>query len=196
MRPTPQDTALIRAAQQGDGQAWDALIRIWSPVVLRWCARLGRPGPEAEDSAQTVLLLVLERLDRLRDPQAFPAWLYRVTRSVVQRRQRSAWVRRWLPMTGPELTDPRSGPVEVLEHEQEARAVLDILSSLPLKFREVLVLCELESRTELEVSMLLEVPLGTVKSRLRRGREAFARKAVHRGLLDASAAILREESSA
>ena len=85
-----QQTTLdeIRAAQRGDLVAQQALFERWLPTVMRWTARRGGPRVDAEDAAQDILLRAVQRLHTLRDPTAFDAWLFGMTRRVL------AWHRR------------------------------------------------------------------------------------------------------
>lgn len=169
--------ALVDAVVRGDAQARDELVRSWGPVVLRWCARLGGPRVDEDDAAHDVFEQVLERLHTLRDPAAFPAWLYRTTRRVVSDHRRRAWLRRWV---GDLVFEPAVPPR--VDRDDDARLVLELLDALPADLREVLVLCELEERDAHEVATLVGLPLGTVKSRLRRARARLAAAARARGL--------------
>lgn len=171
---------LIRAAQRGDADAWDPLIGLWGPMVLRWTARLGGPRIDAEDAAHDVFERVFSSVHKLRDPRAFPSWLLATTRRVVVDHRRRAWLRRWVPGLVPDVPDPSAD--RRAEADDLASAVREVLDELPAELREVLVLCEMEQRAGGEVAELLQVPLGTVKSRLRRAREQFAVLARRRGL--------------
>lgn len=182
MRESAPTPSLLAAVAAGDASAKAELIRLWGPTVLRWCARLGGPGLDEEDAAHDVFERVITRLDDLRAPDAFASWLFQITRRVVRGHRRLAWFRRWVPGAAPELADTRPGPSHAAERSDEARQVRAALAALPEPLREVLVLRELEERDGAEVAALLGVPLGTVKSRLRRAREAFAREARRRGL--------------
>ncbi|MEQ1506660.1 MAG: RNA polymerase sigma factor [Myxococcota bacterium] len=155
-----------------------ALVDAWSAPVLRWCARLGGPRIDAEDAAQDVFLRVLRNLATLRDPQTLPAWLFAITRRVVIDHRRRAWLRRWVPGVVPDVADPRR-----TDDGDLARVVHTVLDGLPNDLREILVLCDLEERTAEEVSGLVGVPIGTVRSRLRRARERFGADALRRGLV-------------
>jgi len=180
------DEALLIAAGRGSPDARRTLVLTWGPVVLRWCARLGGPGIDPDDAAHDVFVIVLERVGALRDPRAFPCWLYHVTRSVVARYRRSGWFRRVILGALPDAADEATSAQVRLERDEEARDVLSVLEGLSADFREILVLCEMESRPEAEVAALLKIPVGTVKSRLHRARGAFARKAQARGLASAT----------
>ena len=175
-RPTP---ALLEAVASGNDLARRALVEAWGPTVLAWCARLGGPGLDPEDAAQEVVLRLLDALPRLRDPEAFPTWIFRITRTVLVRERRRAWVRRRWPGTPPDCTS-RDDP----EQDALAADVRAAVEAMPPDLREVLVLCEVEARTDDEAAAILTIPVGTVKSRLRRARLAFEREARCRGLLD------------
>jgi RNA polymerase sigma-70 factor (ECF subfamily) len=127
-------------------------------------------------------VVVVTGLDRLKDPSRFTSWLYGITRRVVARHRTRAWVRRWL---GEPLEDPPSTDGDVVDRlagAETAEQVWAILDALPTRQREVLVLADLEGRPLSEIAELLDLPLGTVKSRLRLGRERFRRLAQSRRL--------------
>lgn len=174
--------SLIPGVLAGDPQALDRFAEHWGPVVLRWCARVGGPRVDAEDAAHDVFEIVLSRLHTLRDPRALPGWLYQVTRRTVIDHRRRAWLRRWVPAVFVDRPTELPGPEREVSDSDVARRVHRVLDGLPTDLREVLVLCELEERTAIEVSDLVGVPLGTVKSRLRRAREQFGRDALRAGL--------------
>jgi RNA polymerase sigma-70 factor, ECF subfamily len=180
MRERDLSLLWLPAAQRGDAAAWDQLIGLWGPVVLRWCARLGGPKIDEEDAAHDVFERLCANLHRLREPSAFPGWLFATTRRVVVDHRRRAWLRRWVPGLVPDVPDPSAD--RRVEGDDLAMAVREVLELLPAELREVLVLCELEERGGPEVAELLEIPLGTLKSRLRRAREQFAAEASRRGL--------------
>ena len=184
MRARAPTAALLPLAAEGDADidVHAALYDAWGPTVLRWCTRLGGPRVPAEDAAQDVFERVLGRLHTVRSMDAFPAWLFQTTRRVVRDHLRRAWLRRWVPGFVLDVPDPADDPRRHAERSETTERVQDALDALPAALREVIVLSEIEERDGPEVAALLGVPLGTVKSRLRRGREAFAREARARGL--------------
>jgi RNA polymerase sigma-70 factor (ECF subfamily) len=140
---------------------------------LTWCLRLGAADGNAEDAAHDVLEVVLHRLHTLREPEAFPAWIYGITRRVLAKQRRRAWFRRWLPGEPPDLPDPGPAPLRATEANEVAHQVWTALHQLADHHREVLVLCDLEERPDSEVAEMLGIPKPTVKSRLRRARAAL-----------------------
>ena len=163
---------LVPAALTGDDHAIDTLARAWLPHVYRWCFRLGGPSVDPEDAAHEILLLMCRRIRTLRDPALFPSWLMGITRRVLANHRRRAWWRRWVPGAVQDRA-AEGGPHEAAEARQAARRVWTALEALDEGHREVIVLIDLEERTGAEVALLLDLPLGTVKSRLRAAREAL-----------------------
>lgn len=190
MRPSVPHPDLLSAAKRGDPEALARLIDAWIPVVLAWCKRLGGPGVDAQDAAQDVLITAMDRVSQVYTPEQFRAWLFGVTRRVLAKHRRSGWLRRWWGDGGHEPADTDSrGPEGHAERSQIGRRVQALLEKLPVHHREALVLCDMEHRTDEEVAELLAVPVGTVKSRLRRARIAFRELAIANGLGPAVQAI-------
>jgi len=145
------------------------------PLAYRVAYGVLRNAADAEDAAQESLLRAYRRFDRLRDPQRFRGWLVRITfrialdraRSSKRREQReTVWAR---PVPAP--------TTEALAASREFQAHFDrALDTLPNKLRLVLLLCAMEGHTLEEVASMLDVPLGTVKSRLFVARKKLAEK--------------------
>jgi RNA polymerase sigma-70 factor (ECF subfamily) len=182
MRATPDLSVVTAAALQGEPDGFDRLVEAWLPVVVGWCARLGGPKVDPEDAAHDVFLTVRDRLDRVYSAERFPAWLFGVTRRTLARHRRRAFLRRWVPGLVVDGADPAPGPVRLYAVNETSVRVQALLERIPEVDREVLVLALLEDRPDTEVAAMLDVPLGTMKSRLRRARERFLKLAVAEGL--------------
>jgi RNA polymerase sigma-70 factor (ECF subfamily) len=142
-------------------------------LIWRVLRRLGVPADSVDDAAQQVFLIAAERLDDIavKSERAFAfGTALRVAQSLRRKLAR-------LPVSD-DGSDLRAsllpGPDELIE-QKRARELLDrVLEQLPLELRSVFVLFELEGMTSPEIAALLELPLGTVASRLRRAREQFS----------------------
>lgn len=158
------------------------MLDAWVPVVLRWCQHLGGPGVDPEDAAHDVLIVAIRRMDKLFDQEHMAAWLFGITRRVLAQHRRRAWVRRWVPGLTIDPVDPGRGPAALVSVSETAGQVQEILDELPEAERQVLVLCVVEERSDREVAEMLDLPHGTVKSRMRRARARFLELAARRGL--------------
>lgn len=175
------DPELIARALANEPGAWDHLLEVWRPIILRWARRMGGARVDPHDILQDVSVLIWTHLHTVRSPEkTFPSWLYRVTQREIMRRRRRAWVRRVMLMDAtPERGDTAAGPERMAQMSESARLVEAVLEKLPDAQREVMVLHELEGLNQREVAELLDVKLGTVKSRLRLARARFEREAGH-----------------
>ena len=190
--PTP---ALLDAAAAGDLDARQRVFRDWAPVVLRWCKGLGGPKVDPEDAAHDVLVTALTRLPTLREVARFDAWMFGITRRVLTAHRRTAWIRGWIPGLSVDVPDGAEGPNRRIERDQTGAQVHAILERLPADHREILVLCDLEERSDEAAAALLGVPVGTAKSRLRRARERFQILAEREGLPTDAPGADRADSS-
>jgi RNA polymerase sigma factor (sigma-70 family) len=142
---------------------------------------LGGPRVDPHDAAQEILLVVVDRLESVWSPEAFRPWLFGITRRILDRHRRRAWVRRWVGGLDGRASE-RPDPSVDAEQSETARRVKQAVDALETDHREVLVLCEVEGYTDEEASAMLRVPVGTVKSRLRRARLKFRVAAEAAGL--------------
>ncbi len=173
-KPQP-NPGLILAASKGDQRAKHRLLEQWAPVVLGWCTWLDDGRIDPEDAAHDVLVTVLTSIGSLRNPEAFQAWLFVTTKRVVGRHRRKLWLRSCFSVLEEnEYRDP--SPDGDAERHQARREVHQILGKLPDDLRQVMLLCIIEERSSSEAAAILHVPVGTVKSRLRRARSRLQRR--------------------
>jgi RNA polymerase sigma-70 factor (ECF subfamily) len=150
-----------------------ALVTEHVGFVWRSLVRLGVPRPDAEDAVQQVFIVASRKIDDI-EPGRERAFLFGTALRIASRARRTAQRRREVLDGEPvERLDPAPGADEQLDRAR-ARAELDaILDGMPLELRAVFVLFELEQVTMAEIATLLDLPPGTVASRLRRAREHF-----------------------
>jgi len=177
--PAPRDWDAVR---RGDRLAINALCENWLPTVLQWCRRLAGPRIDADQAAQEVFIVVLRRVHTVHRAEQLPSWMFAVTRRVLAQHRRRAWVRKWIPGEAPDIADPRADPSRHTERRQTARQVQAILEQMPEDLRAVLVLCDVEGRTDPEAADILGLKVGTAKSRLRRARQRFKELCIRNGL--------------
>jgi RNA polymerase sigma factor (sigma-70 family) len=147
------------------------------PLAFRVAYGVLRHAADAEDVAQEALLKAYRNFERLREPARFRGWLVRIAFRVALDRWREA-KRREKRETQEDPEQRASGPtVEELAVSREFQARLErAMAELPEKFRLVLLLAAIEGYTLEEVSEMLGIPVGTVKSRLFFARKQLAEK--------------------
>lgn len=179
---SPDDELLARC-RAGDESAWNDLVRRHTRRVFNIAYRFSGRSDAAEDLTQEIFIKVYQNLHRYQvGDGAFPAWISTVARHQAIDRYRRRRNERL--QDDPEVLAllPASGdsPVRAVERAETARLVHSGLRALPRDLREVLVLCELQEVSYDEAARLLNVPLGTVKSRLNRGRLELAKRLLRR----------------
>jgi RNA polymerase sigma-70 factor (ECF subfamily) len=173
--PDP-DVDLVARHRAGDGRAFDEVYGRYSGMVYGLALRLSANPQEAEDLTQDVFLRIYRHLAGFRGGSSLKTWVYRV--ALNQCRSRFA---RFRPPTqglfeegveeAPQLRDPSRGPEEAALSSDTARLISEALARLPLVFREAVVLRDLEGLAYEEIADATGVRVGTVRSRIARGRE-------------------------
>jgi RNA polymerase sigma-70 factor, ECF subfamily len=148
--------------------------------VWRTLRRFGVPESEAQDAAQRVFLIATRRLEQI-EPNKERAFLFGTAVRIADK-VRSLQARKPSVSDADPDREPSPWPgAEELVDQRRARAVLDaILAELPADLRAVFVLYEIEQMTVGDIAQVLEIPLGTAASRLRRAREQFRQRARER----------------
>jgi len=154
---------LIEAARQGDREALERLIAVSQPDIRRFARSQCAPS-DADDAVQETLLLVYRRIGGLRTVAAFPAWVFAIVQRECRRMLRRMF-HRSDPL--PEETIP-----EFVERPEPVLrlSLLEAIHSLPDKYREVIVLRDVEEFTIGEIATELMLTREAVKSRIHRGR--------------------------
>jgi RNA polymerase sigma-70 factor (ECF subfamily) len=155
-----------------------ALVEQHADFVWRSLRRLGVPDAAADDATQQVFLVAQSKLDAIRSGRE-RSFLFGVVMNTAAHVRRSFARRREVDDSQVSImADPAPLPDAVLD-ERRARALLDtVLEEMELDLRTVFVMSELEEMPMAEIATVLEVPSGTVASRLRRAREDFRERAL------------------
>ena len=170
---------LLERCRQGDDLAWEALIRQYQGRVFGLALHFMRDREEARDAAQEVFIRVYQRLDSLKDGQAFLPWLLRLARNSCIDRLRRLKVR--TPEvavafeSAPEIPSPDPSPEEASLRDARQVLLYRALGKLSATNREVILLKDTQELKLEEIAELLSLPLGTVKSRTHRARIELAR---------------------
>ncbi len=174
--PAPSSAAAgPKSAAEGEAsERLRTIVRAHYSFLWRSLRRLGVPEASVEDAAQKALWVVAQRLDDIEAGRE-KTFLFGVALRVAQSTRRES--RRWNEISDDELLAElpaaSKDPGEELD-DRRARALIDgLLDSMPLDLRTVFILHELEELTMADIARALDIPSGTVASRLRRARESF-----------------------
>ncbi len=170
------DKTLARLAGKGDQNAFARLVDRYTGMVYAMAYQRVGNREDAEDITQTVFFKAWRALPDFRGDAAFSTWLYRLTVNASTDFLRS---RREPPLSldDPDLPQPAHPGPEPFDAAREAErreALVQAVHALPEQARTVLLLREMDGLSYEEISEALEVPMGTVRSRLARARRALA----------------------
>ena len=156
--------------QRGDRKTFEGIVQLWEPSLFYYLRRLAPSEADAWELLQETWLKLFRSLGSLRDPQAFPAFLYKTARNTALSRLRKRGLAEVENDAG-EVHDESAGDdISAFDNAEEVHRALD---QLPLLQREALTLYFLEDLSLDEMAALLEVPLGTVKSRIHNAKAAM-----------------------
>ncbi len=162
--------------------AFATLVERHGPMVLRVCRAILRHEHEAEDAFQATFLVLVRKAESLWVRDSLGPWLYRVAYRIAVRAKIVSGRRKAAERQVAEMASDRfrggepSGP---------GPALYDEIDRLPDRYRIPIVLCDLEGRTYEEAARHVGCPVGTLKSRLARGRQRLRERLVRRGLIPA-----------
>ncbi|MVW71900.1 MULTISPECIES: RNA polymerase sigma factor RpoE [unclassified Bordetella] len=189
------DAELVARVQRGDKKAFDLLVLKYQRKILRLLGRMIRDPSEIEDVAQEAFIKAYRALPQFRGESAFYTWLYRIAVNTA---------RNWLASAGRRPSAPNaiesedgetfnetdnltdiSTPESMVASREIAETVNAVIDGLPEELRTAIVLREIEGMSYEDIAQSMDCPIGTVRSRIFRAREAIA--AQLRPLLDTDA---------
>ncbi len=179
------DVALVQRVQQGDRRAFDQLVQRYQHKVLKLVMRYVRNHAEAEDVAQEAFLKAYRAIQSFRGDSAFYTWIYRIAINTAKNALVSARRRPLeydLDLQDPEQAE-RAGrlrdeatPESLLLTDEIRRTVDDAIAGLPEDLRRAVTLREYDGLSYEEIAEAMGCPVGTVRSRIFRAREAIDRQ--------------------
>jgi RNA polymerase sigma-70 factor (ECF subfamily) len=180
-----QDQALVKRVQRGDKRAFDVLVRKYQGKVASLVSRYVYDHAEVEDIVQEAFIKAYRALGNFRAESAFYTWLYRI--AVNTAKNHLVALSRRPPgqdldaedvintQAGHRLHEPNSPEREIMT-SQIAKVLDNTLKSLPDDLREAITLREIEGMSYEEIADVMSCPIGTVRSRIFRAREAIDRE--------------------
>lgn len=181
--PSWGEQRLVAALQEGEESAYEKLITLYQQPVYNLVFRLMNEPSDTADVVQEVFLKVFRNIHSFRSNSSLKTWMYRiaVNEAYNHRRWFSRHQRQQVALNGGEdttqcydkLTDPGRSPYDLASGGEIRALVEKALAQLSPKFRTAVVLRDIEDLSYEEIAAILDISLGTVKSRILRGREAL-----------------------
>ena len=166
------DNKLISAAQNGDSQALEILLKNHYEKIWGICKRLMINDQDALDATQESLIAIATRINKFERRSKFSTWLYRVTTNICfdELRKKSR-----IPTPDSESEQLEISIDPSFENQIDDKLLInEVLNLLPNEFKTALVLRDLCDLNYDEISEILNIPIGTVRSRISRGRSAIS----------------------
>jgi RNA polymerase sigma-70 factor (ECF subfamily) len=177
------DAALVRTIQAGDIAAFDQLVLKHKDKLFNLVYWFLGDYQEANDCAQETFIKVFKSLKNFRFESAFSTWLYRIAMNTCKNRLKSSayrWKKKTVPLENPEgsnggnfsfaIRNDSKSPVNALEKKERFMLIQKSINSLPEEQKRVVVLRDIQGLSYDEIADVSGLNLGTVKSRLARGR--------------------------
>ena len=179
------DQVLVERVQRGDKRAFDALVIKYQSRIVKVITRYLRDPVEAMDLAQEAFIKAYRALPNFRGDSAFYTWLYRIAINTAKNHIVAQGRR---PPTddveaseaeyyeGPSALKDTSTPERIVLRDEIEKVVFDAIEALPEDLRTAITLRELEDMSYEEIAEAMDCPIGTVRSRIFRAREAIDKK--------------------
>ena len=174
------DLKIIESCLLGNTQTFSRLIENYKNMVYSLAYRMSNNPHESEDISQEAFLRAFQSLARFNPSYKFSTWLYQITLNIIRdksKRKEIDYVSLDAPIeTGDseyylQPADLTNNPEEIITRQENTQVIQKAIRSLPLKYREVIVLRHLQDLSYIEIANILKLPTGTVKVRLYRARE-------------------------
>lgn len=190
------EAELILAAQRGDDDAFESLVRLYEKRVFALALRMCGNSEDAAEISQEVFLSAWQSLKFFRRESSFSTWLYRLTSNAsidLLRKQKRPTLSIEDEELNIDLPDSSPTPEEALERSALREEVEKGLQALSPDHRQVLVLREMHQLSYNEIADTLQMDVGTVKSRICRGRKQLRKILLERGNFFSSSASKETE---
>lgn len=192
-----QEHNLIQAARNGDQAAFGELVQQYQKRVFALAVRMCSTPELAEEAAQEAFLAAWQGLPFFRGDSAFATWLYRLTSNacvdLLRKENRHQGPSLDDETVSTEVPDPTPTPEKAVEQQELRRQIEAGLQTLSPEHREVLILREIQQLSYDEIADVLSLDLGTVKSRINRGRRQLREFLLKQGNFLSSAASNKTE---
>lgn len=176
-RNIPTDEELIERFQNGDVYAFEQIVQRYKDQLLNFAYRFLGDIEDSEDIVQETFLRIFRKKNAYKNIAKFSTWIYTITGNLAKTELRRRKKRKLFSLSGLkydnkeyEIPDTRRDPEEQADSAVKGEIVQSAINSLSPKFKEVIILRDVQELSYEEISSIVKVPLGTVKSRVNRAR--------------------------
>ncbi|MBN2008414.1 sigma-70 family RNA polymerase sigma factor [candidate division KSB1 bacterium] len=182
----PSDEELIERFQNGDVYAFDLIVKRYKNQLLNYIYRFLGNSEEAEDLVQETFLRVYRNRNAYQKIAKFSTWIYTIAGNLAKTELRKRKRRKFFSITDLgyddkdyDILDEAFNPEKSVDSNIKEEIIHNEIQSLSPKFREVILLRDVQELSYEEISQIVDIPLGTVKSRVNRGRLKLQEKLKH-----------------
>lgn len=176
-QPSPPDEELIARFQNGDIYSFELIVQRYKDPLINYIFHFLGDRIDAEDVVQETFLRVYRNKHLYRNVAKFSTWIYTIAGNLAKTELRRRRRRKILSLSQMgyenrdyEISDSELPPDGLVDREMNEHFIRKEIEALPVKFREVVVLRDVQEFSYEEISNILKIPIGTVKSRVNRGR--------------------------
>lgn len=182
----PSDEQLIKRFQEGDLYAFEMIVHKYKNQLTNFVYNFLGNRIDAEDVVQETFLRVYKNKHRYKQIAKFSTWIYTIASNLAKTELRRRKRRKLFSISqlgfedkDYDIPDSAFSPEKVIEEDFKGREIRAEINKLPEKFREVVVLRDVQEFSYEEISRILHIPIGTVKSRANRGRLRLQKQLAH-----------------
>lgn len=184
------ESQLVEKSMDGDLDAFEELVLLFDKKVYNYCLRMTNNRNDAEDLAQEVFLKVYKNLKNFRKDSKFSTWIYRIAYNTCvdnyrKKRFKLLPLNKIIDEEQQEIDIPSPGPLpeeQVISNEKYS-LIKECIAQLKPRYKSAIILRDIHNYSYREIAEILDVPIGTVKSDINRGR-ALLRKALKSRLME------------
>ncbi|MHB1458299.1 MAG: sigma-70 family RNA polymerase sigma factor [Armatimonadota bacterium] len=180
------DNVLIERAKKGDLSAFDDLVRHYEKHVYSYAYRMTQNYDDANDVAAEAFIKAYQAIDKFRGESNFSTWLFRIVTNIFLDKRKRTKTHTDIPLdeyieleensVARQFEDPAPDPLELLEESERNSRLQEAINELPEYQRAMVLLFHTQGLSYEEIAGIVNLPIGTVKSRLNRARLALRQK--------------------
>lgn len=180
------ESRLIEKSMDGDLEAFEELVLLFDKKIYNYCYRMTNDPTDAEDLAQEVFIKVYRNLNTFRKDSRFSTWIYRIAHNTCIDRHRMKRLK-IVPLNpgndyprSEDIPSPMPLPEEEVISKEGYNFIKECITELKPEYRSAIILRDIQNYSYKEISEILDIPIGTVKTHINRGRNLLRNALISR----------------